>query len=736
MSGLLLNPDLPMENDEPYYFVLAKSLSLQRGYKHIYYPGNLIDVEYPPLYPLFLALFMRFVTQEVIFLKVLSILFGIGALVVIYFLFFERCKSTSGEESRSLLPNIQHSSCLWLILLLTATNWWFLSFSVIIAPEIAYLFFSITALYFLEKYSQKSNLVNKYLFMMLLMLIVTFYTKSLGLAIILASFIYIFWAKRERKRGLFLVIISLFLIFPWFLKDIIITNTDKMISQNYLSQIFFGYKGSLLSSMKTIATNIFYYSKAISSLFIPGYFMGEPKFEGLSYSSCLCSLMNKDKLFNPQILPLFSFFIMVIFVGMTFIGFIREFIKKKGLIEIYVLCYLGLLIILPFGFYVNAGKRYLLSLLPFMLYYFFKGVSLFETWRLRIQRRPLDSPNYNQKGFLKGFSLQFITGSILLMGNLVPTFWSIKGNISYLANYRFLSEKEKRNYHSFWLNDYFTLAKWIRENTPPDAVLMHFFPAAFYLHTNRKTVFFNKIPYWPEKRDFHAIKADIEKGGVTHIIVGSPEQKEIIYRLNTELPQYVFIPIAEIEVNRVYRVIKVNPRVKEINRQGAFWYKEGNYGLAIAEFEKAQKIEPTFVGYFNLGRCYEEKGEKEKSLKMYKQAVRLEPDFEVCKIRFDIGYYRKLIEMDASNYQYYGEIGKCYLKNYRYSKAIDAFKEVLTLNPSFKLTHYNLGIAYLGNKDYEMAIIELKKALVLIPELKYKTKHYLKIANKLRPRNN
>ena len=49
--------------------------------------------------------------------------------------------------------------------------------------------------------------------------------------------------------------------------------------------------------------------------------------------------------------------------------------------------------------------------------------------------------------------------------------------------------------------------------------------------------------------------------------------------------------------------------------------------------------------------------------------------------------------------------------------------------------HYDLGLAYLGNKDYREAIMEFKKALILTPEIKSKTKHYLKIARKLKSRN-
>ncbi len=727
IGGLLLNPDLPMENDEPYYFVLAKSLSLQKGYMHIYYPeGGLVDVEYPPLYPIFLALIMKLVEYKVIFLKGLSLLFGGAALIAVYIFFTKKDKSSFFQKDKQVFY--------LLLLLFTATNWWFLSFSVIVAPEIAYLFFSVGALYFLEKYRQKSGLVNKYLFGALLMLIMTFYIKTLGLSLILSAIICFFWMERKYKKGVLLGVVSFVLICPWVFRNSLITNPDRILSQNYFNQFLFGYEGNLWGIVKTIGLNIFHYGKAISHLLLPGYFMGESMFEGLSYSPCFCSLMNNDKLFKPQVFPFVSFFIIVFLSGTAIFGFIRHLIKKKSLMDIYILCYLGIIMIFPLCFYVNAGKRYLLCLLPFILYYFLYGISFAEKWRLKIKEKTLRTEG-SAKGILHFCNLWVVAVVILLLGNLVPIFWSLKGNISYLIHYEILTEKEKRNYHSFWLNDYFTLAEWLKENTPSDAVLMHFFPAAFYLHTERKTVFFDRVPYYPEERSFRDIETDIEKRGVGYIIGASPQQEEIISWLNTELEQYIFIPIVQIEVNKVYKVVKVNPLIKGRCKQGAFLYNEGEYDLAIAEFEKAQSIESTFVGYFNLGRCYEEKGEKEKAQIMYKRAVALQPNFKVGKIRADILFYRQLIDTQPNNDQHHYKLGRTFLENYQFDKAIDLFNDVIAFNPSFYRVHYDLGLAYLGNKDYREAIMEFKKALILTPEIKGKTKHYLKIARKLKSRN-
>ncbi|MBN1405299.1 MAG: tetratricopeptide repeat protein [Candidatus Omnitrophica bacterium] len=63
----------------------------------------------------------------------------------------------------------------------------------------------------------------------------------------------------------------------------------------------------------------------------------------------------------------------------------------------------------------------------------------------------------------------------------------------------------------------------------------------------------------------------------------------------------------------------------------------------------------------------------------------------------------------------YNQIGaSCALKG-NFAKAEEAFKQSITLNPSYSMAHYNLGTLYLNQKKYNEAVKELEEAVRLNP---------------------
>lgn len=732
MSGLLLNPDVPLTNDGPYYFLLAQSIVSQQGYRDIFHPDKTIDVEYPPFYPLFLAFILVFFPETIVGLKIVSILFGMASLIAIYILFSDRSKKyaqeTKSATSKSPLTTyylllIAHPS---LLLLLTATNLWFLSFSTTIAPEIAYLFFSLFTLISLKGAGDKKDYFNKYLFIAILGTVISCYIKSIGFSLIFTSVIY-FIIKRQWRKGFFTFIFTSLTVLPWIIRNKIVGGGT--ISQDYINQFLIGHGVNLLNIGKTIFYNVTHYVRTISTLLMPGYFLGVSNFEGERSFSFLYSLLGKKEYFEPQSTWLFTTFIIIFFASIVCIGFVNQ-LKRKQPQEIYVLCYLFILFLFPKGFYLSSANRYFLPLLPFILYYFLKGIFLFETWRQKIKRFPSKALKYSL-----GFAICFI----LLIANLVPAFRLTKGNISYLANYKFLSDEERKDYHSFWGIDYFTPATWIKKNTSLDSIIMHCFPPAFYIYTNRKTVFFLITPTDPWQATVNSQKRKsminrIETKKVDYLVTGHRIEREIIDCLNQDSEVFIFVPLVifktEMKTIKIYKVVKVNLQMKLLDKQGMDWYKKQDYKRAILEFDKILKIQPNLKTYFDLGQCYEKKGLYKKAIMMYKQAVQLEPTYEIAKNRLRILRQKEKIKQNPDNPSLYYELGKFYLKDLDLNRAIENFKYALWLDTLKSSIHYNLGLAYLGKKKYTSAIEEFETCLKLEQgfKYKYKIKHYIKIA--------
>ncbi len=730
ISILLLNPDLPLSNDGPYYLVLAQSIVSHQGYRDIFHPAEMLDVEYPPLYPLLLAFLLIIFPKTIIELKLLSILFGIGALLVGYYFFANQYEDLPelkffSIKCKTKIYNLPFITYPLLLLLLTFTNLWFLAFSTTIAPEIIYLFFSLITLIFLEKWIDKEDYFNRYLVFTILSVAASFYIKALGISLILAGTGYLIIKKYYHKGFLFLIITS-GTVLPWIIRNRIINKTS--LSQDYIGQFLIGNNLNFLDMAETIFYNIVHYIHSIFTLLLPGYFLGKSTFQGEESFSFLYSLMGKKEYFDPQSLNNFTIVISLLVSFIVGIGFINQF-KKRKLPEIYVLSYFFILLLFPKGFYISSSNRYLLPLLPFILHYFLKGIFLFEVWRLKIKSSFSGSLNANF-----GWILCFI----LLVGNLVPAGCMLKGNITYLNNYRFLSIQERKDYHSRWLLDYFTPADWIKKNTPQNSVVMHCFPPAFYLQSNRKSVFFLLSPagHWLIKINLEKMKviADrIDRENVNYLVVGHQAEREIIDYLWQYSKIFIFEKLAifktEMKTVEIYKVIKTNSPIKLLSRQGTNYYKKGDYKKALLKFDRIIQLQPNCKTYFNLGQCYEGQELFKQAGEMYKEAVRLESAHKTAKIRMEIVRQKEKIKQDPGDPAGYERIAKSYLEDENLNKAIENLKYALGLNDSGASLHYNLGMAYFGKKEYKSALEEFRKSLSLNKNLKdeHKIKHYIKI---------
>ena len=765
MSISLLNSDLPfLNNDSPFYLMLARSISLGEGYRDLYYPGNPFHVECPFFYPLLLALILKIFPGNIIALKLVSILFGLASLVAIYILFSDKYRRLQSAKfgSWSASGGLGFGSLNWL-LLLTSTNLWFLSFSTGIVPEIPYLFLSLVALILLNKYEQCSKIFDKYLFITVFTLAITFFTRSIGLALVMATGIYFLIIKGEHKKGFCLVGLWSFSVLPWIIWMTL--TSPYAVSKNYIGQFIYGHKESFISIFRAIIWNITHYWQVISSLLLPDFFL--PKLtEEVSYFPFLYGLINKRvEYFSIKSLPVLSFFLSFIIFTVTIIGFIYQF-KKKRLTEIYILCYLSIVFVFPPWFFVESGNRFFIPLLPFVLYYFFIGLFLLvNLFKYQMPDTRCQTPDARHKGLQKRgsryrkFPIEFVTCFVLLTANLMPIFWLIKSNLRYLANYKYLSLEERKDYYPTWFMDRFMPARWIRKNTSPGAIFMYIFPPPFYLATERKTVYFTETPCPERKRDLAEIASIIKEKEVNYIVTVTIKEEEIVGQLNQRMEDMVFFPLVQFESTdemiKIYKVSGINPEAKTANQEGVNWYLKTDFNKAKKHFKQAIGISPHPLEYFNLGQCDEKEGKIDEALFAYEKAVKLEPNYELIKDRINIIRQEEKLKDNLNNPLEYMKLGRLYLKNYKFiNSAISLFKKALSLDPTVALIHYELGRAYIIDEAYDVALTELRTALKLLSplsplgrgrkgegspgysnmrelvdsNLKYKIKHYIRVA--------
>ena len=150
---------------------------------------------------------------------------------------------------------------------------------------------------------------------------------------------------------------------------------------------------------------------------------------------------------------------------------------------------------------------------------------------------------------------------------------------------------------------------------------------------------------------------------------------------------------------------------------GIAYLEAGQYSRAIPEFEAAIKLDANFIeGHCALCRAYLEQGELEKASSAVTTALELDAT------------HQPTLLLHGTLTEAYHDKGKTYLDDGRYTEAVTAFQQAITLdadlgdNPQkspLEKTHIHahLGAAYIGMKAYQNAIDALQNAIALDPDL-------------------
>ncbi len=124
------------------------------------------------------------------------------------------------------------------------------------------------------------------------------------------------------------------------------------------------------------------------------------------------------------------------------------------------------------------------------------------------------------------------------------------------------------------------------------------------------------------------------------------------------------------------------------------------------------------LAYAHRGRAWQEKGELDKALQDYDDAIRIaaevdEPRFGPLGLRRVVGARVPSYPLQAS---WFRNRGVVYDRKSQPDKAIREFTEAVRLNPADPLTYLDRGITYKGLKDYDKAIADYGEAIRLDPQ--------------------
>jgi len=193
---------LDLGGDNGGYYILGKAISSGQGYTNIHYIGNPPHSHFPPGYPALVAIFM-FISDSVIFIKIMNGLLLAGSALLMYRIFFKVTENAKLSFVSSTL-----------ILL----NMHLLKYSTIMMSEIPFLFFgSLTLLLFLNSSEKKQFYKSPSFYGLIVASSFAYHIRTAGIALIGGIILYLL-IKKNWKFLLAYFTGFVALGIPWFLR--------------------------------------------------------------------------------------------------------------------------------------------------------------------------------------------------------------------------------------------------------------------------------------------------------------------------------------------------------------------------------------------------------------------------------------------------------------------------------------------------------------------------------------
>jgi hypothetical protein len=438
--------------DNANYYILGKALAQGDGYTLISHPQKPQNNHYPPGYPAVMVPVLWLSGDSIQAVKILNCLMFLGSILILYNL-----------SSKWLSPVLAFIISLFCIL-----NSHLLFYSSIMMSEIPYLFFSLLTIWFFTKINSRFRWGDKYLYLSLAALVITYYIRALGVALFLGMIIHLL-VNRQWKQTVFYAAGLFILVFPWYIRSAGLGGSSYMNQLKMLNP----YQPSLGLAQTSdfiarIGENLQrYVTKEIPSAFYPAI--------DAAYQ-------------QPADMGDWIFGFVLIILGLAGCWFIKPY---RFLLLGYLLATFGILMLWPQVWY---GVRFIIPIIP--VFYLAIAATL-----AHLLYDKLNQPRQEWKPYL-----------------LLVFVFPLLGPVNKLH------DDAGSPYHPAW-NSYFKAAEWINKNSPEGSVISAGKPSLFYLYAGRPTM------RYLFSKDEEELLSNLAENGVDYVIVDQVYGNTIRYLL-------------------------------------------------------------------------------------------------------------------------------------------------------------------------------------------------------------
>ena len=166
--------------------------------------------------------------------------------------------------------------------------------------------------------------------------------------------------------------------------------------------------------------------------------------------------------------------------------------------------------------------------------------------------------------------------------------------------------------------------------------------------------------------------------------------------------------------------------------RGLAYYDKGDDDRAIAEYNEAIRLDPKFAyAYSSRGLAYDHKGDLDRASPDYNEAIRLDPKYAQAYFNRGNAYYQKgdddraiadyneAIRLTPKYAYAYNNRGTAYDHKGDADRAIADYNEAIRLDPKYAQAYFNRGVASLYAGRLPKALADLGQSRALNPKYAY-----------------